>query len=1800
MATSMSPPTSPIATTMQRPKSAMIRPVTRPRSQSRMSASSRQGASTRSDEDNKHTAVRVAVRVRPPLKSSDPGYDLVPQRFRGSRCQVTSNTSLTIDSQQGKRLFVFDRVFGEDVDQDGVWEYLSESVNSFVQGYNVSVLAYGQSGAGKSYTMGTTGPGEQSDARLMGIVPRAAAALFEKLSPAPKTGIRHPNRYSLNAMSALSSHSNKAEKDWKMTATYVEIYQEQLRDLLVDESIPYNERPQVSIREDSKGRILLTGLKQVTINSIDDLLSALNFGSSIRQTDATAVNARSSRSHAVFSLNLVQKKGQVTTTPKDKRRSVPLEVMSGSENWITVDSKLHFVDLAGSERLKNTQAHGERAKEGISINAGLASLGKVISQLSSRSVGTHISYRDSRLTRLLQDSLGGKAITYMVACVNPAEFHLSETLNTVQYAQRARAIQLKPQIQQVHDDSDKQATIERLRAEVQFLRDQIRLSERSGRRTDAPQERLERVNEREIELQNQLLDVQENYTALSQRHAKVISEIAKARDSPSRSDGSAISDATGNSAMDRLKKSSDFAEAVEQVVLEYEKTIQSLEASLSNTRSSLSNSESTLLEKETKIAYMETVSQQLQSRLQKAMDREQNDDNYLHELESRVAGANTDEEKSMALVTSLKKELSRVRESEAGAEDYISTLEERLAEAEQQHDIMSREIDRLEHVVERQRSIKKLDNLLYELDHIRQNDASNGLLPTSRDPAPAQPITNGHSRHPEDSSFDTIAEGESIEHIDELEGQSHTKSPTHSRAIDSLGGAVQEPVDAQNDSEASRAPLQINSSKSISHDADEQPSSPAQSRFVNDKLETVTQELFDLRMEHENTVGSFDELQRKYQVALTTMAELQDALEDTRHGNMSRPISFMQTADGHQVPKRTLSAELEQAEDAQNVAESAESAEGAEQSEAKEAVSEDASEPWEVVDEPVDITNHHEKSTEVAEVPSVSPTNVLSRSAIVASSSSGSSTELEEEMTKLRKLHEEKESVVAELKESYSQLHDKHQDTLDYVEALKAEVQKASSMTGRSSPNPNMLRRKAERTSVLSDRANRSFAALRNMALDNFEEEPEKLQTFETNISSAMTEFHLRTERVQQLESELGALRKEMEAKTALINGLTRERSSLKASPIDMTALSTLEIQLRESESQIRSLSESHATREQEMTYQIEQLKLSMAATTTSKHSSVPGTYFDSDDSTADNRDSMLSEDHHRQVSQLQKEVADWRSKHDSAMESMKASEKQLLATISDLQVKARDAEEAASRSVSPHDTNEFTVERQQLEANIASLQRELEEHKSAAGLNAERLAELEDSYNKILSQVEDDARSKELTEKELSTHRNLVSNLEGQLDAHKSAISSHQEALEALRDTHSKDLDSVKAEVITVQTESNDKLTAAIAEHQQATTALQSELETTRSTMDSSKQALEAELSSTQERLSNLIADTALILNKPTNYDNLTAHIQALVNARKDIGALHETATTELKSVREELDTLRTANSESDRKFNELKMINEETLKELQALGEKEQKSSRLVQELEDQLNSNFDQTQAANNRLSAIQVERHEALQTAITARSDLERELEDAKGRIGQLESELTEQRRALRDSQHGPDLQRSNSESGPAGLRKSVSPVNLPSPPPAIPLPPLPGAPSMTPNLNSSQTSPPSSRHTSRDVAAAASAQLVEDQEARIRTIEKHLFAEKQLTATLEEALTDLESSSTKMKTEMELWRRKCATQDEELNLLRKEKQNTRLSVQQMEMEAQKRINEERQKLEERMAQLNNMSKKQKKKSSINCF
>ncbi|KAL5343172.1 hypothetical protein BJX70DRAFT_354750 [Aspergillus crustosus] len=1716
-----SPPASPTGSGPQRPFSALMRT---PRSTSRMSMSSKHGGSRASDEDGK-TAVKVAVRVRPPLKPTDPGYELVPQRFQRSMAHVTSPTSLAVDVPQGRKLFVFDRVFPETVDQEGVWEYLSDSVGSFLQGYNVSILAYGQSGAGKSYTMGTSGPNEQSDNSAMGIIPRAAQLLFEKLE-GPKhtrstsTGLRTPARYSVSSTSSFGKAS--IDKNWQLKATYVEIYNEQLRDLLLPDTVAHGERNAVTIREDTKGRIILTGLHQVSINSFEDLIGALNFGSSIRQTDSTAINAKSSRSHAVFSLNLIRRKSSNgVTSPKEKRMSVPVEMLSGSDHSVTVDSKLHFVDLAGSERLKNTGASGERAREGISINAGLAALGKVISQLSSRQAGSHVSYRDSKLTRLLQDSLGGNAYTYMIACVTPAEFHLSETLNTVQYAQRARAIQSKPRIQQIADDSDKHAVIERLKAEVAFLRQQLRNAEDNERRTVAPQERAERHNEREIEIQNQLLDAQESYNALSQRHAKLISELARDSEHAGEVQNGIVESAVS---VERLKRSHSFAESVEQVVLEYEKTIQSLESSLSNTRTSLSSTESTLLERETKCAYVETVNSQLQARIQKLLDREASTETYLHELEGKIDGQSSGEEKQAAVVSELRKELSLARESEASCEDYISTLEERLAEADQDMELMQREIDRLEHVVDRQRSLGKLDNLLYELDHIQngnKDEAHDQVDSETAPPGAYQPRKRG-------MSLDVLTEAVEIAIPDSDEGLAEPIPEEDEDQIAEL-----------DDGDSDLHVLERATSRLESARYEEVPPSPTQIRVVSDKLETVSQELLDLRMQHENTLNDYELLEAKYEEAIRAMAELQqDAADEARHASAqhlispaptSRPVSFLEdlkaraskTGTQHSF-SQSLSSELSLA--------------------GEPVTSQDSYNATSTATPQSTVDGHDEY------VPN--------------------GTHDTEDMQKL--LYDHQESVNA-ITQKYSELQAEHEDTLNLIESLKVELQRSKSSSPPTTPSFKPVIRRKTSQSIMSnvDRAHRSIGGLRSLATEEFGTRPDTMQNFEVHLDAAMHELQLRMDRIHQLENENQSVKKEMELKSTIISGLTRERSSLQgASPVDRGLVNQLRDQVVQQENILNQMKEDHDVREKVLLDEIEDLKAIMKT----------------QEEAAKAQDAHV-EEQELKITHLESELTEWQGKHQSAIESLQSSEKQLKTTLEELNSALASIDTLRSDGTT-HDTSdkeatvsELESERARQKQVVDELTQKIQEHETTAATHLEKIASLEK-----LQDAQKQATDAASTSTGVDVRQARIAELEQEIDSHKTLVETHKRDLESWQASHKLELEELEARAkAAAEAEHELRLAEQNGQHEEA------------------MKALRIEITESRDELVKLLTMVSNLIKSDVTADNLADQIQDILMQKQHFSEKYAELMDTNEGLRKQLearqgddsrvDELNKAITVKDGKVNELALLvatledtllqRDEQIKKkeslvAEAITEK-QKSARLVEELEDQITNSFDQH---NNRLSVIQQERDQALEDAKAKIVIYERDIDTYRVRIEQLELQIKNQ-----DSSHD------RSSSLTSNLRKSSSAASLPSPPPAIPLPPLPTIAATT----NGTSSPPGSRHTSKELVGS---QVVEEQEARIRTIEKHLNAEKQLTATLEEALGDLEAQSNKVKSDCDAWKKKAWQLEEELTTLRKERNSQRLSLQAVEEERSARREAEaaRAQLEERMAALN----KKKKKSTLNCF
>ena len=1377
---------------------------------------------------------------------------------------------------------------------------------------------------------------------------------------------------------------------------FSQIYNEQLRDLLVPESIPLAERSAVTIREDNKGRILLTGLHHVTINSIDDLLGALNFGSSIRQTDSTAINAKSSRSHAVFSLNLIQRKNKAQPTPtREKRLSVPIEAMAGGDNWVTIDSKLHFVDLAGSERLKNTGASGDRAKEGISINAGLASLGKVISQLSSRQAGSHVSYRDSKLTRLLQDSLGGNAITYMIACVTPAEFHLSETLNTVQYAQRARAIQSKPRIQQVSDESDKQAVIDRLRAEVSFLRDQIRNTERGDRRVNGTSERVGGQNEREIELQNHLLDIQENYTALSQRHAKLISEITKARDDDA-GETPTLNNAIGDSAVERLKRSNSFAEAVEQVVLEYEKTIQSLETSLSNTRSSLSTTESSLLERETKCAYVETVNQQLQARLHKVADRESSTEQYLHDLEAKIDGQNSGEEKHSAVVSELRKEITRIRENEASCEDYISTLEERLAEADQDMELMQRELSRLEHVVERQRSLGKLDNLLYELDHIQSNG----------NPPDQKPLTNGTSKarpvadRKRTVSVSTLKEAidTAIPESDEEDGEnppslSATTSPI--RKSQKVNG-----IRTEDENDTSRPTKEQVPPFQRSTTSNSLPQDPAQSKVASEKLENATRELIDPRVEHESTVNEYDLLSAKYEQALRTLAELQDAVDESHHPattstvtspTSTRPASFLADArvnelrnGGHLSSSRSLSSELFLAGE---LASTAEPSDG----------------------EPV---------------PQKADPNTLTQS-------QGGEESLVQEIESLKKLHLEKEEGMVSLSQKYAQLHEQYQETLDIVEELKTEVSKAK-MNSPSSPTTPILMRKSSQNVMTIDRAHRSLASLGNIASENFLDQPDTMQNFELNLNTAMHELHQRSERVQALEAELATIKKDMENKTTIISGLTRERSSLKASsPMDISVVSSMRDQLVQSENQIKMLHESFAAREKDLLGEIESLNESLVAHSSSARSEMPGVFPEtpaintSDSQSFQGKNPFENGLQAQRISDLENELSNWEARHTSAVKSMEASEKNLQRTIAELEnnlakiegMHRKNSEEMeAQANTMSASIDEIEKDRVQRGETVKSLNTEIDQNKATIASHLSRIAELDQAYAYACEQVEDYARVHQTSQEQLRQYQDQTSQLERDIEVHKSDVEFHKHGLKSLHDSHSRELEKLRASTFSqAKEETKSRLEQQSAQHEEVVKHLEAIINDLEGVVSGTKCTLDEREMETKRLQQEIERQLEELKEKSHNVESLQIQIRTADEAK---------ATVETEKAKLQADV------------DQLKRINKDTITALENLGEKEQRASRLVDDLEKQIASTYDENRATSSRMSQIQTTRDQELGEIRAAAIQAKEEAEAYRLRLEQYE---------VSNVMWSMIFSATNEESSEAQVLYKLMAVNLPTVP-----------------------------------------------------------------------------------------------------------------------------------------------------------
>ncbi|KAM4617864.1 kinesin-like protein KIF18A [Discoglossus pictus] len=352
-----------------------------------------------SAEENVCSHVRVVVRVRPENQKEanfsrvvqvvdkhilvfDPKVEEV-SFFHG---KASSNRDMTKKKTKDIK-FVFDGVFDENSSQAEVFEETTKIVlDGVLNGYNCTVLAYGATGAGKTHTM-LGSPGQP------GVMYLTMMDLYNRIN------------------------SLKEEKICDVAISYLEVYNEQIRDLLA------NSGP-LAVREDAQKGVVVQGLTLHQPKNAEEILHMLDYGNKNRTQHPTDMNATSSRSHAVFQIYLRQ---------QDKTASINQNVKI---------AKMCLIDLAGSERASATNAKGDRLREGANINRSLLALGNVINALADpKSKKQHIPYRNSKLTRLLKDSLGGNCRTIMIAAVGPSSLSYDDTYNTLKYANRAKDIQ---------------------------------------------------------------------------------------------------------------------------------------------------------------------------------------------------------------------------------------------------------------------------------------------------------------------------------------------------------------------------------------------------------------------------------------------------------------------------------------------------------------------------------------------------------------------------------------------------------------------------------------------------------------------------------------------------------------------------------------------------------------------------------------------------------------------------------------------------------------------------------------------------------------------------------------------------------------------------------------------------------------------------------------------------------------------------------------------------------------------------------------------------------------------------------------------------------------------------------------------------------------------------------------------------------------------------------------------------------------------------------------------------------------
>ncbi|BEJ15730.1 hypothetical protein CspHIS471_0503350 [Cutaneotrichosporon sp. HIS471] len=457
-------------------------------------------------ESNINVVVRCRGRTPQEIEENSPPITQtggpVADAITVTTTPVAAVGSLGLPTDANTKTYKFDKVFGPEADQTTVFAEVAEGMlNEVLSGYNCTIFAYGQTGTGKTYTM----QGDMTPTPLMapsieaGIIPRVLHRLF----------------------ALLEAQENS---EYAVKCSYLEIYNEDLRDLLSYDYGKQGTSSNIKIFDDtSKKGVNIQGVEEAGVRDLNDGLAILRKGSQRRQVAETKLNTESSRSHSIFTLTV-----HVKETSGDK----------AGEDMLRI-GKFNLVDLAGSEAVGRSMAQGAQRREAGMINQSLLSLGRVINALVDKSA-QHIPYRESKLTRLLQDSLGGRTKTCIIATVSPTRSNMEETLSTLDYASRAKSIRNKPEVNAHLTKAgllrEYLGDIERLKAELHATREKNGVYIPDDQWKDMSEERaLRKLNYDEAKTRVTTVEVElrtrrAEFEQLTTRFVTTSSELTEARE----------------------------------------------------------------------------------------------------------------------------------------------------------------------------------------------------------------------------------------------------------------------------------------------------------------------------------------------------------------------------------------------------------------------------------------------------------------------------------------------------------------------------------------------------------------------------------------------------------------------------------------------------------------------------------------------------------------------------------------------------------------------------------------------------------------------------------------------------------------------------------------------------------------------------------------------------------------------------------------------------------------------------------------------------------------------------------------------------------------------------------------------------------------------------------------------------------------------------------------------------------------------------------------------------------------------